>query len=208
MAPRNEWEGHLSLMASEPVGRREAFSIVHNGHFYVGHGDPGPSVWRGGRGYSEDQILPLQKYDFTLAHWSGVSPESVDREPEEKRYWAKLGSHIGVCCAVLHNCVYTFGGFWKYGYAVHELNLETMKWRRLEPRNREDGPMHKDVAGMVTCGEEALCVFGGYGYDTGRHQPGAAYHLDAVVTPKSWTNELHVFSIKEGGYMSISSVLY
>jgi len=25
----------------EPVGRREPFSFVHNGQFYVGHGDSG-----------------------------------------------------------------------------------------------------------------------------------------------------------------------
>jgi len=95
---------------------------------------------------------------------------------------------VGVCCAVLGDCAYTYGGRWKYGYAVHELNLETMVWRRLEPKNREDGPLtDKHEAGMVACGDEALCVFGGYGPDTGRHahQRGATYHSDSVITLKT-----------------------
>ena len=63
---------------------------------------------------------------------------------------------------------------------MHELNLESMVWRRLEPKNREDGPIHKIRAGMVACGHEALCVFGGFGLDT------------------DFTNELHLYYIVAG----------
>jgi len=77
-----------------------------------------------------------------------------------------------------------------------------MVWRRLEPKNREDGPLtYKHEGGMVTCGDEALCVFGGYGRDTGRHQPGATYRSDDdyyIDFNGTWTNELHVFHIKTG----------
>ena len=74
------------------------------------------------------------RFDFSSAQWSGVSPVCVNHEPEEGGYWRfKEGVSSGVCCA------YTFVGFWKYGYAVHELNLEMMGWQRLEPQNREEG---------------------------------------------------------------------
>ena len=184
----------------EPVGRREPFSFVHNGQFYVGHGDPGWLKAARDQGYREDQLLPLQQFDFSFAQWRGELPVTMAREKEERRYWREPMRQVGVCCAVLGDCAYTYGGFWKYGYAVHQLNLETMVWRRLEPQNREDGPMDKYKAGMVACGGEALCVFGGYGPDTGRHvhQPGAAYHSDSDHPENSWTNELHVFTIKKG----------
>lgn len=189
----------MASESREPVGRGEAFCFVHNDQFYVCHGRQMGLLHKGRRQpYTEFQLgLPLQRFDFSFARWSGVLPVSVDDERRERRYWTELRRHAGVCCAVLGNSAYTFGGLWEYGYAVHELNLETMVWRRLEPRNREEGPMKKIRAGMVTCGNEALCVFGGYGPDTGRHQPGAIYHSDGT---SSWTNELHVFHPKRGSF--------
>ena len=157
------------------MGRCKAFSLVHKDHFYVCQGQDSRHD-----GYSEDQLLPLQRYDFTLAQWRGVSPVCVDHEPEEKKFTREFTVDGGVCCVVLGNCAYTFGGQWKYGYAVHELNLESIVWRRLEPKNREDGPIHKIRAGMVACRHEALCVFGGFGLDT------------------DFTNELHLYHIVAG----------
>ena len=190
--------GYMASEKREPVGRKGAFSFVHNDYFYVSHGDP---AWDR-KGYSEDELLPLQRFSFSSAQWSGVSPASVDQEPEEQKYWTKLTRDSGVCCAVLDDCAYTFGGRWKFSYAVHELNLKTMVWRRLEPQNREDGPLKdKHEGGMVACGDEALCIFGGYGIGTGRHQLGAAYHSDDdyyIDLDGCWTNELHVFHIKKG----------
>ena len=183
----------MASKKTEPLRRYMSFSFAHK-KFYVCHGEPfiaepPPADLALAIG------LPLQRFDFSSAQWSDVSPVSVDQEPEERDFWRKRTNHVGVCCAVLGNCAYTFGGMWKYGYAVHELNLDTMVWRRLEPRIREDGPMDKIHAGMVVCGDETLCVFGGYGHDTGRHQPGATYYSDGAIC---YTNELHVFHTKKG----------
>ena len=190
----------------EPVGGRQAFSFVHNNQFYVCRygnyvynqvlGKKLYQKYRDG-GYSEEQLLPLQRFDFSSAQWSGVSPVCADPESEERKCWTEcMGS--GMYCAVLGNCAYTYGGFWKYGHAVHELNLETMVWRRLEPQNREDGPMiMKQCIGMVACGDEALCVFSGHGIDTGQHQPGATYQRDPMGCG---TNELQIFNTKKCEY--------
>ena len=127
-----------------PEGRKGAFSFVHNSQFYVCHGQPMPLIQ--GCKNTQCKLGPLQRFDFPSALWSGVSPVSVNHEPEERDYWTQIchgpahrlgrqGFKIGVCCAVLGDCAYTFGGLWEFGYAVHELNLETMVWRRLESQN-------------------------------------------------------------------------
>ena len=150
-------------MALEPSPREGALSFVHDNHFYVCQG--GDVFHSEKKKYTKDQLRPMQRFDFSSAQWSGVSPVAVDQEEEEKHYWTDLtwSPDFGVCCAVLGDCAYSFGGHWKYGYAVHELNLETMVWRRIDAKNREDGPV--DVAdgsyktGMVACGDYTLCVF-------------------------------------------------
>ena len=96
----------------------------------------------------------------------------------------------GVCCAVLGDCAYTFGGRWKYGYAVHELNLDTMVWRRLEPQNQKDGPVHKVGAGMAAYGDDALCVFGG-----------CELPAEFGLNP-DFTNSLHLFHVGAGRSVS------
>ena len=128
----------------EPADGKVTFSFVHNDKFYVRVSCALQARYRGGPEpeYSEEQLLPLQQFDFSSAQWSDVSPLCADREPEEQRFWTeftRLRRHyVGMCCAVLGDCAYTYGGDWQYGYAVHELNLETMVWRRLKAKNRHD----------------------------------------------------------------------
>ena len=55
--------------------------------------------------------------------------------------------------------------------------------------------MDKNNAGMVVCGGDTLCVFGGHGFDTGQRQRGATYYTEGA---NCWTNELHIFNIIEG----------
>ena len=201
--------GVVTSERREPDAEGEAFSFVHSDHFYVWQYSqpyipiPRHSV-RLNQGVPRDDgsvsqlKLPLQRYSFSSAQWNGVLPESVDPKPEEISYLPRPAEDR-VCCAVLGDCAYTFGGFWYHGYAVHELNLETMIWRRLKAKHREGAcPMNKKNAGMVACGGEALCVFGGFGPDTGRHQPGATYHTDDAHPGYCLTNELHLFDIKTG----------
>lgn len=166
----------------EPLGRWRAFSFVHKDHFYVCQGDEVSED--DPEGYSADQVLPLQRYDFAQAQWRGVSPISMHDE-EEERFTREFVINGGVCCAVLGDCAYTFGGRWDCGGAMHELNLETMIWRSLECQNTEDGPMHTVGAGMVVCGDEALCVFGGLEYTEFGQVP-------------DFTNDLHLFHVATG----------
>ena len=177
----------------EPVGGRQAYSFIHDGQFYVCHAHRLCEC-------EKEQLLPVRRFDFSSAQWKYVSPAIEAQEREGFHYRTKCTSVHGMCSAVLGNCAYTFGGLeWADGYAVHELNLEAMVWRKLEPQNREDGPIQKEDSGMVVCGDEALCVFGGFGTDTGQHQPGATYHPHQHS--RCFTNELHLFHIGTGGYL-------
>ena len=114
----------------------------------------------------------------------------------------------GACCTVIDDHLYVFGG-WVSGLRtadVHELNLASLIWRKLEPTNQGEGPFLKDKAGMVSYGNHMLCVFGGYGYPghdhisldgVYRHQKGASYAWDRSSFHEiCWTNELHLLDIK------------
>ena len=92
-------EGAVSDV-KEPVGRWRALSFVHKDHFYVGQGDGNLHEYP-----EEYQLLPLQRCDFTLAHWSGVSPVGVNDEEEEERLAREFVVNGGVCCAVLGDCL-------------------------------------------------------------------------------------------------------
>ena len=174
----------------EPVGRRGACSFVHLEHVYLFQG------YEGGAALAQRPQGSLPFLDPQAGRWSSVStlgevlPKSIS----------------GACCAVVNDCLYTFGG-WIAGFRnadVHELDLESLAWKKLEPCNPGEGPFLKDKAGMVGYGEEMLCVFGGYGYPSESHitqggyrqQEGASYNWD----PNSgicWTNELHLLHIKK-----------
>ena len=111
----------------------------------------------------------------------------------------------GVCCVVMNDHLYTFGGWAPGAYRtadVHELDFQTLNWQLLKSTNPGEGPFLKDKAGMVSYGKEMLCIFGGYGYPSEAHivsgvyhlQKGAAYHWDENSLHRfCWTNELHVF---------------
>ena len=175
----------------EPAGRRGACSFVHLEQVYLFQG------YEGGAALDQRPQGSLAVLDPQAGRWSSVST-SGEVLPE---------SISGACCAVMNDCLYTFGG-WIAGFRnadVHELDLESLVWRKLKPDNPGKGPFLKDKAGMVPYGEEMLCVFAEYGYPSENHitqggyrgQTGASYKSD----PDSfhgicWTNELHLFHVK------------
>ena len=199
----------------QPAGRREAFSFVHNDTFYVSHGLPDLSQYysTGGRvSWIPDGPggIPMQCFDSSTARWSTVRPTS--QHPEDSKLWQSLSTlYAGVCCVVVANSMYTFGGR-RSGTAgvnekgcadVHELNLITMIWRKMPVLNPDEGPMCKEKGGMVDFKDELLCVFGGYGVGPSPRQPGATYHWDNAFD-RFWSNELHVFDIHKRELMARS----
>ena len=87
------------------------------------------------------------------------------------------------------NKAYYFGG-WdgsSCDNSLHSLDLSTMQWVTLQPRNPSQGPSRKSNCGMVAHGDNELVVYGGYASD-GRY-----------------TDELHVYNLREGQFITFSA---
>ena len=98
--------------------------------------------------------------------------------------------------------LYWFGGNDGNSFynSLHRLDPTTLKWREIQPLNKADGPMRKIGCGMVSFRDQ-LAMFGGYGIPTGPTQPQTMFTKDVNYNStdgRGWSNELHVFTIKEG----------
>ena len=131
----------------------------------------------------------VEIYDPVIERWdqqltTGASPPAL----------------VGNAKAAVMDLLHVFGG--KYGTTfrkcLHQLSTTTMEWRELAQQNPEDGPMEKGWCGMVSCSDDKLAVFGGYGISTDVIQPGSTLIKDEKVEGHGWTNEFHYFNIKEG----------
>ena len=110
------------------------------------------------------------------------------------------GLYGGACTSLLDS-LYWFGGSDGSSHynSLHRLDTTTLEWRELQPLNQADGPMRKFGCGMVPFLQDQLAMFGGYGFQKGPTQPGATFTKDTKYTDGGgWSNELHVFNIKEG----------
>ena len=118
--------------------------------------------------------------------------------------WAKLtscgsppsGVHSGACACAGHH-MYTYGGRDSgLDGSLHCLDTRTLTWTKLA--NSTTGPMRKQNCGMIVHGNRLL-LFGGYGLLSGPIQPGSEFAVDMKHADDSgWTNELHMFDLKEG----------
>ena len=114
----------------------------------------------------------------------------------------------GAASTSLHDDLFTFGG-WddeKYFNAVHRLDTKTWRWCQLSPQNAEGAPMPKVGCGMISFGER-LGVFGGYGIPRGPTEPRSFINSTSSTDGRGWTNEFHIYHLKEGVYNSSVIVL-
>ena len=105
-------------------------------------------------------------------------------------------------CASSGLCLYCFGGgdgSTLHG-SLHQLDTSsaTLKWTQLTTPDSSSRPMMKTGCGMVAYGS-GLVLFGGYGFPCDSTQPGAEFVKDDRYTDGvGWSNELHVFDVREG----------
>ena len=105
----------------------------------------------------------------------------------------------------IYNCASTSAGRFIYMYggsdgdkkwhsSLYRLDTWSGKWKELS----DTGPMEKVGCSMVATSEK-LVLFGGYGVSFGPPQPGAKFvRRKTTHDRRGWTNELHVFDLKEG----------
>ena len=163
---------------SEPCPRSRHFSIVEDVHNLY--------VW-GGFGDEEDVDESIvHHYDPNTETWSDKRCEGPPPP----------GSRSGACASIGHH-LYTYGGYDAAGDnhgTLHGLDTKSWMWSQLS----SDGPMEKLGCGMIAYGCKIL-LFGGKGVPSGPIQPGAEFVKDAgYIDGRGWTNEVHIFDLKEG----------
>lgn len=105
-------------------------------------------------------------------------------------YWEQKHAHgvgpIGVIYSAhttIGETLYTFSGRGKgrtYYNTLHQLNLKTMKWKKLTSPNPLDAPTPRRGCTMIAYGKDCLVTFGGYDENN------------------KYSNELHLFKLKDG----------
>lgn len=100
-------------------------------------------------------------------------------------------------CASVDQNLYVYGGKvgLNYGSSLHQLDTRSWNWKLLS----SIGPMRKGGCGMVAYSDQ-LVLFGGYGIPSGPTQPGSEFVKSKYSDSGGWTNELHVFDLKEGEF--------
>ena len=116
---------------------------------------------------------------------------------------APLPGTYAAASTSLHDDLFSFGG-WndkKYLNEVRRLDSKTWRWCQLSPQNAEGAPMPKFGCGMISFGE-CLGMFGGYVIPRGPTEPQSFIKDTRFTDGRGWTNEFHIFHLKEGVYNS------
>ena len=95
--------------------------------------------------------------------------------------------------------MYTFGGYDDRNLfnTLHKLDTKTRRWCQLSPQNADGAPMPKYACGMIST-KDSLVVFGGYGIPREQAEPGSFMKDTMYTDGDGWTNELHIYHLKEG----------
>ena len=104
------------------------------------------------------------------------------------------------CLTFLCDDLYYFGGFdgKRAHNSLHKLQTRTLEWQDIKQANPAGGPLPKCGCGMVAY-QQQLAVIGGFcSTPTSPLQSGAEFIKSSRITGYGWTNEFHLFSIKEG----------
>ena len=102
--------------------------------------------------------------------------------------------------ASLHDDLFSFGGADDRGYfvnTVHRLDTKTWRWCQLSPQNAEGAAMPKAGCGMISF-RDSLGVFGGFGIPRGPTEPQSFIKNTRFTDGRGWTNEFHIYQLKEG----------
>ena len=105
--------------------------------------------------------------------------------------------------ASLHDDLFTLGGLYdreKELNTLHRLDTKTWRWCQLSPQNAEGAPMPKCACGMISFGD-SLGVFGGHGLPRRLTEPRSFIKDTRCTDGSGWTNEFHIYHLKEGVFI-------
>lgn len=170
--PTPRWR-HISAQVGDKL-------VVHSG-------------WTNSKEISQRLSSIVEIFDTYTEEWSEVS--TTGEPPIAGTYAAANAS--------LNEYLFTYGGLDANGKILNtmrSLDTKTFHWCKLLPLTpRDKCPMAKQGALMVPCEGDRLVLYGGYGIPHGPPQPGSSFVVDTASTDgRGWTNELHLFHVKEG----------
>ena len=98
--------------------------------------------------------------------------------------------------------LYYFGGYdgKRHHNTLLKLQTGTLEWQEISQRNPAGGPLPKEGCGMVAY-EQQLAVIGGFFRMP--LQSGAEFIKSPTYPEYGYTNEFHLFNIKEGVWISL-----
>ena len=131
-----------------------------------------------------------------------LDPYSELWEPRQVEGDALSPGTYAAANASVNDDLYTFGGGDDRDFCfnnLHKLDTKTWHWCQLSPLNAEGAPMPKWGCGMIHVSiKDSLVVFGGYGIPRGLAEPGSFVKDTRSINGSGWTNELHIYHLKEG----------
>ena len=171
----------MAAQFSEPYPRYGHLSAAVEGKF---------CVWGGcTNNFREERdrlISSFHSFDPLKESWTSKSCSGL-----------RSGHHGIYDCASASagHFIYMYGGSdgVKWHSSLYRLDTRSGKWKELSGT----GPMEKVDCSIVATSEK-LVLFGGYGISSGPSQPGAKFVRSKNSLGRGWTNELHVFDLKEG----------
>ena len=156
--PSNVFQTALSLVMAES---EKYMPMPRHSHASVRTGDRKVLVYSG---WTQDQS---EESKHRLASMVEVFDPFKKAEWEAKKTSGDVPD-AGVkyqICASAKNCLYMYGGCGEDKAPVkslHQLNAETMMWRKLSSGTEPTSPMAKHSGGMIAYGDK-LALLGGYG---------------------------------------------
>ena len=173
-------------MAEQPPARLGHTSVVYKGKVYM---------W-GGR--TVDWSSSQQRTVANTVHIFDTNSELwLSRETTGPPHPGLINS----ASLLFGDVIYFFGGRDGKSYynSLHQLDLEQLMWRNVQPRHTSHAPMKKADSGMVSFGQDKLVLFAGYGFPSPRVHPWSIFIPNKRVTDGSgWCNELHLYDAKTG----------
>ena len=204
--------GTSLLSQTTPSPRFWHFSQLVNGSVYIGGGN-----------------IPKYRKRRIRAHLATI----IEKFDVKKRIWQQFetkGDHhpglTAVACASFGKYLFAYGGnnhssIQSLNGVLSQLDLDTFTWSQLSPETK-NSPMRKDASGMVHfCGDK-LAVVCGYAEpkltwvekflsksvkSTGGSSDTKSEFIqrnpESARDKGGWTNEMHIFDIKESKLIMI-----
>lgn len=134
-------------------------------------------------------LSAIEIFDPSLEVWKEEATSGATPPGLYNGVCAAINESMYVCCGNDGNDLHN---------TLHQFDTTKLQWKQIRVRNPSQGPMRKTGCGMVAYQGDKLVLFAGYGFPSGPIQRGANYTPSNQTNAIGWSNEFHIFHLKEG----------